>query len=210
MCKEFFQLGVTIVELGLQSTNDEILKINNRGHNVNASIKAIKMLKDNGFHVHGQWMCDLPGSTKEIDMQVVQDILSDKFRCDQIKIYPHLSMPGTETKEWFDTGKYNSWVTNEPKGFEELIIFLMTNIDETTRIVRVQRDLPKKSENTPNGYTNDQPSNLEEIITKKIYKLGLTREDIRYHEPGLRFPNFDDIKYYVDITTGTILNGTIL
>jgi elongator complex protein 3 len=199
MIKELLKLGVTIVELGLQSPNNEILKINKRGHDVEASKGAIRMLKDNGLHVHGQWMLDLPGSTKEIDTQCVNDMLSDELRCDQIKIYPHLSMPGTETKEWLDTGKYQSWVDQDPNGFNKLMIDYITNLDETTRIVRVQRDLPKKSELTPEGYTNDQPSNLEELITKKIYKVGKTREDIRYHEPGLRFADLDNIKYYVDI-----------
>jgi elongator complex protein 3 len=199
MIQELLELGVTIVELGLQSPNNDILKINKRGHKVEASIRAIRMLKDNGLHVHGQWMLDLPGSTKDIDTQCVQDMLSDELRCDQIKIYPHLSMPGTETKEWLDTGKYQSWVDQDPNAFNDLMIDYITSLDETTRIVRVQRDLPKKSELTPEGYTNDQPSNLEELITRKIYKIGKTREDIRYHEPGLRFADLNNIKYYVDI-----------
>lgn len=199
MIQELLELGVTIVELGLQSPNNDILKINKRGHKVEASKRAIRMLKDNGLHVHGQWMLDLPGSTKDIDTQCVQDMLSDELRCDQIKIYPHLSMPGTETKEWLDTGKYQSWVDLDPNAFNVLMIDYITSLDETTRIVRVQRDLPKKSDLTPEGYTNDQPSNLEELITRKIYKVGKTREDIRYHEPGLRFADLDNIKYYVDI-----------
>jgi elongator complex protein 3 len=108
-------------------------------------------------------------------------------------------MPGTETKEWLDTGKFQSWVDQDPNAFNNLMINYITSLDETTRIVRVQRDLPKKSDLTPEGYTNDQPSNLEELITRKIYKADKTREDIRYHEPGLRFADLDIIKYYVDI-----------
>jgi ELP3 family radical SAM enzyme/protein acetyltransferase len=196
---ELLKLGVTIVELGLQSPNNDILKINKRGHTVEDSIRAIRMIKDNGLHVHGQWMMDLPGSTKDIDSECINKILSDDLRCDQIKIYPHLSMPGTETKEWFDNGIYQSWVDEDKKGFQDLLVDFISRIDETTRIVRIQRDLPKASILNPDGYTNDQPSNLEQIITKKIYSHDKTREDIRYHEPGLRFANIDNIKYYVDI-----------
>jgi elongator complex protein 3 len=197
---ELLKLGVTIIELGLQSPNNEILKINKRGHTVEDSIRAIQRVKDTGFHVHGQWMMDLLGSTKESDMQDLQVILSPKLRCDQLKFYPHLKMPGTLSKELLDNGTYTSWVENDMKGFLEACVYFMSNIDETTRVVRVQRDLPKASVKTPNGYTNDQPSNLEQIVTTQIYSSGKTREDIRYHEPGLRFANINDIKYCVNIT----------
>jgi elongator complex protein 3 len=189
---ELLDLGVTIVELGLQSPNNDILEVVKRGHTVEQSIEAIRMVKDAGLHVHGQWMLDLPSSTKELDEQAVNDILSDDLRCDQIKIYPHLSMPGTETKEWLDTGIYTSWVDMDKKGFYDLMANFVSRIDETTRIVRIQRDLPPQSAKNPDGYTNDQESNLEQVVTKQIYKQGLTREDIRFHEPGIRFLNISD------------------
>ena len=201
---ELLKLGVTIIELGLQSPNNEILKINQRGHTVQDSERAIKKIKDTGFHVHGQWMMDLLGSTKESDMQDLQDILSPRLRCDQLKFYPHLKMPGTLSKDLLDDGTYTSWVENDMKGFLDLCVNFISNIDETTRIVRIQRDLPKASVKIPNGYTNDQPSNLEQIVTNQIYSTGKTREDIRHHEPGLRFANIDDIKYCVNITHGDI------
>lgn len=203
---ELLILGVTIVELGLQSPDDNILKIVKRGHKVDASIRAIRMLKDHGLHVHGQWMFDLPGSTKDIEIDCINKILSDSLRCDQIKIYPHLSMPGTETKEWFDTKQYISWVDNDKDGFIDVMAFLMSNIEETTRVVRVQRDLPKNSKKNPDGFTNDQSPILEQIVTKKIYSSGNNRDDIRYHEPGIRFLNISDIKYYVDFKK--IIGGT--
>ena len=198
--EELLQLGVTIVELGLQSTNDEVLRINKRGHNSEKSKIAIRMLKDNGLHVHGQWMLGLPGSTKEIDRECIEKRLSNDYRCDQNKFYPHLSMPGTLSKELFDTKVYNDWIQEDWDGFLELSTYYASNLDETSRFVRIQRDLPRESLKTPNGYTNNQPSNLETILTDKIYKEGKTREDIRFHEPKSRFANKDDIKYYVTIT----------
>ncbi len=198
--EELLQLGVTIVELGLQSPNNEILSIVKRGHTREVSIRAIKMLKDNGFHVHGQWMLDLPGSTKETDKEAVKDMLSIPFRCDQIKIYPHLSMPGTETKEWLDSGLYTSWVENDWDGFIDVITDLVSGVDETTRIVRIQRDLPQKSEKHPYGYTNNQPSDLERVVTQEIFKRGLERRDIRFHEPGIRFLDLSRLKYSVKMT----------
>jgi elongator complex protein 3 len=196
---ELLKLGVTIIELGLQSTNNQILEINKRGHTIEDSERAILLVKDNGFHIHGQFMMDLPGSTKEIDSECINNILiSEKLKCDQIKIYPHLVMPGTLTAEWLSNRIYNSWVDDDKEGFYEVITEFVSKIDETVRINRIQRDLPQ-SKNDSEGYTNDQPSNLEEIVTKKIISSNKNREDISYHEPGLRIANIDDIKYYVNI-----------
>lgn len=197
--EELLKLGVTIVELGLQSPNDDILRLVKRGHLVKHSMKAIRMLKDNGLHVHSQWMMDLPSSSKEIDIESIKAILQDDLRCDEIKVYPHLMMPGTLTTEWITQGLHHSWVEKDWNGFLEVMTYFISNLDKTTRVVRIQRDLPQASDKNPNGYTNNQPSNLEQIVTKKIYKDGMTREDIRFHEPGLRFPNMDMIQYNVDI-----------
>ena len=197
--EELLQLGVTIVELGLQSPLNEILDIVQRGHSAEISIKAIATLKNNGFHVHGQWMMDLPGSSKELEMKAIKEILSSKFRCDQIKIYPHLAMPDTLTKKWLDDGIYKSWVENDWDGFIEVVSHLVSGVGKTTRIVRIQRDLPQKSDKYPDGYTNNQPSDLEQIITKYIYTTGQTREDIHFHEPKNRFVNMKQLKYYVSI-----------
>lgn len=203
--EEFRFLGVTIVELGLQSPNDEILRIIDRGHDVNASIKAIRMIKDNGFHVHGQWMMDLPGSTKESDyIDIIKIVTNKDISCDQIKVYPYLDLPGTEVYEMRRSGLYPSWVETDQKGFIEVISHGVSSIDETTRVNRIQRDLPKQSDRNPYGYTNDQPSNLEQIISLKLFKDNKTREDIRSHEPGIRMLDISTLKYYVDIkqTTG--------
>jgi elongator complex protein 3 len=197
--EELLKLGVTIVELGLQSPNDDVLRLVKRGHLVKHSKWAIRMLKDNGFHVHGQWMMDLPSVTKEIEMECVEAILQDDLQCDQIKIYPHLMMPGTITSEWITQGLYDSWVEKDWEGFLQVLSNFISRLDKTTRIVRIQRDLPQVSDKNPNGYINNQPSNLEQIITNKIYKDGMTREDIRFHEPGLRFPDLDTIQYNINI-----------
>jgi elongator complex protein 3 len=45
------ELGVTRVEMGIQSIYDNVLKINKRGHSVKKSIEATKLLKEAGFKI---------------------------------------------------------------------------------------------------------------------------------------------------------------
>jgi histone acetyltransferase (RNA polymerase elongator complex component) len=56
------RLGCTRIQLGVQHTDDQILKLNNRGHGVDKSIAAIQCARDAGFKVDGHLMPDLPGA----------------------------------------------------------------------------------------------------------------------------------------------------
>jgi len=81
--------GVTRVEIGYQTTNDEINTINKRGHGNEASIEATRMLKDAGFKVVAHMMPNLLGSTPEIDRASMREIFDNPdYRPDELKIYP--------------------------------------------------------------------------------------------------------------------------
>ena len=63
----FRQLGCTRVELGVQSIFNDVLEINKRGHKIEASIEATKLLKDAGFKINYHMMPGLPGSNPKKD-----------------------------------------------------------------------------------------------------------------------------------------------
>ena len=195
--KEFRLLGVTIIELGLQSPNNSILEYNKRGHTVETSKRAIAMIRESGFHVHGQWMMDLPGSDFEKEQDNVKDILSIDLECDQIKIYPHLAMPNTVNYELYISGEYKSLADENFNLFLEILADLLHGVSLTTRVNRVQRDLPKQSKNHPDGYANSQPSNLEQLVSDYMKKKGMIRRDIRTCEPKLRKVKLNEVKYGV-------------
>jgi ELP3 family radical SAM enzyme/protein acetyltransferase len=182
--REFRLLGVTIVELGLQSPINSILEYNKRGHTVETSKRAISMIREAGFHVHGQWMMDLPGSDWEKEEQSIRDILSIDLECDQIKIYPHLAMPNTVNYDLYISGDYKSLADENFDRFTEILAQLLQGVTTTTRVNRVQRDLP-----------NNQPSNLEQLVSEFMKKKGMIRQDIRSCEPKLRKAKLYDIKY---------------
>ena len=65
-------LGVTRMQIGIQHTNNELLKIVNRGHTIEDSIRALKLLKDSGIKVICHLMPDLPYATKEQDIEILE------------------------------------------------------------------------------------------------------------------------------------------
>lgn len=74
-----------MVELGLQSSNDDTLKFINRGHSVKAFDDMVKKLKDNNIFVVAHIINGLPYETKEDMINTVKHVNS--LNIDAIKIH---------------------------------------------------------------------------------------------------------------------------
>ncbi len=59
------RLGVTKVQIGVQSLDDEILSLNQRGHDVSSVRQALGLLRTAGFKLHLHWMPNLYGATPD-------------------------------------------------------------------------------------------------------------------------------------------------
>lgn len=85
--------GVTEIELGAQSSDDEVLKINRRGHTFSDTVKASKMIKARGLGLGLQMMIGMAGSNEEKDIKTARDIIA--LCPDSTRIYPTLVLSGT-------------------------------------------------------------------------------------------------------------------
>ncbi|MEF8847395.1 MAG: tRNA uridine(34) 5-carboxymethylaminomethyl modification radical SAM/GNAT enzyme Elp3, partial [Candidatus Paceibacterota bacterium] len=112
--KQLRNLGVTRVELGVQTLSDKILKKVKRGHKVKDTIEATKLLKDAGFKVSYQMMPDLPGTDLQKDKEVFKELFSNSnFKPDLLKIYPTVVLEGTPLYDWYKEGKYTPYTKEE-------------------------------------------------------------------------------------------------
>ncbi|MBE7012026.1 MAG: radical SAM protein [Ruminococcaceae bacterium] len=85
--------GVTEIELGAQSSDDEVLKINRRGHTFSDTVKASGMIKERGIKLGLQMMLGMAGSNEEKDIKTAEDIIA--LKPDSTRIYPTLVLSGT-------------------------------------------------------------------------------------------------------------------
>ena len=100
-------LGATKVELGVQSTRDEILERMGRGHLVSHTVDANCRLREAGLKVGFHLMPGLPGSSPELDMQIFEELFEmEELRPDYLKIYPTLVIEGTELFRMYQQGEY--------------------------------------------------------------------------------------------------------
>lgn len=95
---------VADIELGAQSTNDEVLRKSGRGHTRNAIERASKLINSYGFNLGLQMMLGLPGDTYETALQTAQDII--QFGAKSTRIYPTLVVTDTPLAKLYTQGKY--------------------------------------------------------------------------------------------------------
>lgn len=106
--KEKLQLlkkyGVKTIELGVQSTNDYILKKCRRGHTFEDVKRASKLIRRHGFILGHQMMIGLPESTKIDELNTAKDLA--KLKPKIVRLYPVLVIKGTELEKEYQNGEY--------------------------------------------------------------------------------------------------------
>lgn len=170
------KLGVTKVELGVQSIYDDILKLNNRGHQNIETIKATKMLKDAGFKVSYQMMANLPGSDLEKDREAFEELFNNpNYKPDYLKIYPLALVKEAPVYKLYLEKKYKPYTEKE---LTNLLVKIKASVPYYTRIERVIRDIP--AEYIVEG--GAKISNLRQIVLEKLEQEGLKCKCIRCRE----------------------------
>ncbi len=97
--------GVRAIELGAQSTDDEVLNLNKRGHSSADIFAAAGKIKAYGLELGLQMMTGLYGSTPETDMKTADDFIS--MKPDTVRIYPTVVLKNTMLGEMYENGKYS-------------------------------------------------------------------------------------------------------
>jgi elongator complex protein 3 len=90
--------GVTRVEIGVQSLQERVYKIVNRGHDYNDVVESFQISKDAGYKLVAHMMPGLPTMTPEGDIADFKKLFSDpQLRPDMLKIYPSLVIENTHS-----------------------------------------------------------------------------------------------------------------
>lgn len=176
--------GVTRVQLGVQSIYNDVLDGVNRNHKVEDSIRAIKDCKNCGFKVDIHVMPDLPGTTFEKDIYMVEHILSSEdFMADYIKWYPCLDVDFTEIREWKKTGKWVPWAESDNgEKIMQLGLKIKEFSKEYIRFNRIQRDFPEEHGTVVGYSSNNIKSNFRQMLQNEMKKRGLECKCIRCRE----------------------------
>jgi elongator complex protein 3 len=167
------KLGVTKVQMGIQSLDDQILEMNQRGHTVEEAKEGVAKLRAAGYKIVLHWMPNLLGSTIESDRKDFGR-LWDGFAPDEIKIYPTQLLENTGLHDIWMEGNYQPYSTEE---LIQLISDIKLTIPRYCRVNRVVRDIP--SQNVVEG---NRRTSLRQDIQAELKRRGENCQCIRCRE----------------------------
>jgi len=169
------QLGITRVQLGVQSLDDHILALNRRGHDVESVHQAMRLLRGAGIKIAVHWMPNLLGATPESDLVDFRRFWEDPaLRPDEMKIYPTGLIRGTELYEHYEHGGYQPYTEEE---LAQLLAACKRIVPPYCRLNRVMRDIP-----APDIAAGVTTSNLRQIVQDRLRSEGTPCRCIRCRE----------------------------
>lgn len=120
---------VDIIELGVQSLDEEVLKASGRGHSAYDVEKASKLIKKYGFTLGHQIMLGLPKDNFNKDIETAKKLASMKPK--MARIYPALVIKNTPMEKMYKEGSYKPYDLYECVEISKIIygIFLGNGIN---------------------------------------------------------------------------------
>ncbi len=121
------QYGVTAIELGAQSLDDTVLKMNNRGHTAFDVQNASFLIKQSGFSLGLQMMTGLYGDSDEKSLKTAEDIIS--LKPDTVRIYPTIVLKDTDLGALYLDGLYKPQTLENAVRLSSKLLQMFYNAD---------------------------------------------------------------------------------
>ena len=180
------EFGITRVEIGVQSLQERVYKIVNRGHDFKDVVESFQISKDAGYKIVAHMMPGLPTVSPEEDIDDFKELFNDeRLKPDMLKIYPSLVLENTPLYDDYKAGNYT------PYSFDDMVKVLTEmkkNVPRWVRIMRVQREI-----STSEIVAGPKLGNLRQIVHKNLRNQGFSCKCIRCREAGLsnKEPNLE-------------------
>ena len=176
---EIRRLGATKIQMGIQSLNQHILDINNRGITVGRIAEAFDLLRAFGFKIHAHAMANLYGTTPEADKRDYDRLVTEPaFQPDEVKLYPCALIEGARLCRRFEDG---SW---RPYTEDELLDVLVSDVVATPAFCRISRMVRDFS--SGDIKVGNKKPNLRQLVEERLHEAGNSGaiQEIRFREVG--------------------------
>ncbi len=145
LLKTYTEKYYVCVELGLQTSNNEIGKVINRGYTSEQFTKAVEILNKYKIDVVAHIMVGLPGETKKDISDTVNFI--NEHNIQGVKIHSTYVVENTVLAQMYRNGQYKALDLDD---YIETLIYIMTHLNPNLIIHRISGDAPKNLLIAPN------------------------------------------------------------
>ncbi len=157
--------GVKIIELGLQSVDEDVLLLTKRGHTFENEREACELIVKSGFTLIGQMMIGLPGSTLDSELKTADFII--KSGASGARIYPTVVFKDTELAKMTEKKIYT------PLGLDEAIkrsaAVMKKFIDSGVEVIRVGLCSSENLTNDDTYFCGPNHPAIGELVENEIY-----------------------------------------
>ena len=176
-------LGMMNIELGAQSTNDEILQRCGRGHSFKDIEKSSQIIVNEGITLGLQMMLGLPSDSFENDMQTARDIV--RLGAKETRIYPCIVLKDTELEKFYHQGEYIPLTLDEAvEQSATLYEFFAENDVKVLRVGLHASDDLNGAAFVAGPYHN----NFAEMVFSRIWGRRFDKIDVKSEEISIQVP----------------------
>ncbi len=171
--------NVTTIELGVQSSNDEVLRLNNRGHSFDDVKKASEMIKARGISLGHQMMLGMYGADPQKDMQTVRDII--ELQPDCVRIYPVVTLRDTKLQKLYENGEYQPYTVDKAAELakEAVCMFRENGIDVIRVGLHSSEELDTGDSVIAGPYHQAFGELVESLCFRDVIEKEIQKKDLR-------------------------------
>jgi histone acetyltransferase (RNA polymerase elongator complex component) len=125
--------SVDIIELGVQSLDEEVLLKSGRGHTAQDVENASKLIKQYGFILGHQVMIGLPGDNIKKDIDTANGVIA--LKPDICRIYPALIIKDTQMEKMYIEKNFKPYSLSEAVNISKIIYIMM--IANQINVIRI-------------------------------------------------------------------------
>ena len=157
--------SVRTIELGLQSSSDEVLNRTKRGHCASDEARACDLIVNRGFRLVGQMMIGLPGSDENSEVETARFIID--HGATGARIYPTVVFYGTELCEMAQHGDYSPISTEEAVQRSAKVLQLFK--DNGVEVIRIGLCASENLASEDKYYAGPNHPALGEMVENAVY-----------------------------------------
>ncbi len=128
-----------VLELGLQSPNNETLRKINRGHSVEEWEEAVDRCHDRGLRVCTHLILNFPWDDSDVAEKSAK--ILNKHRVEEVKLHALYIMEDTALGRWYQAGEFEMWDKEE---YVRRVISFLRHLHPETIVQRVIGRAPEE------------------------------------------------------------------